>query len=261
MAKWVLALTFLVLAGCGGSSGDPANGGQKKAQVKEITVFAAASLTDVVNDLKAALEKSGEYNVKASFGATSDLARQIIEGAPADVFISADQDWMNKVREKGGLDGRDRVIARNTLVCVAPKDGAKASKPTDLKALEFPRLAIADENVPAGKYARAALKFYSVHDEFKSRFVGQKDVRAVLRAVSTGECDAGFVYATDAKADQGVSTLFTFEQKSYPFIVYPAAVCSGSNNKEAARALLEYLLSKEAQTALAARGFGPGETP
>ncbi len=127
--------------------------------VREIKVFAAASLTDVVNDLKAALEKSGEYKVKASFGASSDLARQIIEGAPADVFISADLDWMNKVREKDGLEGKDRVIARNTLVCVAPEGGAKASKPADLKAIDFPRIAIADENVPAGKYARAALNF------------------------------------------------------------------------------------------------------
>ncbi len=86
-------------------------------------------------------------------------------------------------------------------------------------------------------------------------------MRAVLRAVASGECDAGFVYATDVTAERGVRTLFTFDQKSYPFIVCPAAVCAGSADKEAARAFLEYLLGKEAQAAFAARGFGPGETP
>lgn len=224
-------------------------------------MFAAASLIDVVNDVKASLEKSGEYKVKTSFGATSDLARQIMEGAPADVFISADLEWMNKVRENDGLDGKDRIIARNTLVCVAPQGGPKAAKPADLKAADFPRIAIADENVPVGKYARAALKFDSLYDGLKSRFIGQKDVRAVLRAVSKGEVDAGFVYATDAAADVNVRTLFAFEQKSYPPIAYSAAVCAGSKNKQAALALLEYLLGKEAQAALAKRGFGPGETP
>ncbi|CAG0982251.1 partial Molybdate-binding protein ModA, partial [Gammaproteobacteria bacterium] len=116
-------------------------------------------------------------------------------------------------------------------------------------------------NVPAGKYARAALRFYGMHDDLKPRFVGQKDVRAVLRAVATSECDAGFVYATDARADKSVRTLFAFEQKSYPFVVYPAALCAGSINKEAARAFLQYLLGKESQAAFAARGFSPGEAP
>lgn len=248
-----------VVAGCG--SGTTAGNSENKPEVREITVFAASSLTDVVNELKSSLEKSGEFRVKASFGASSDLARQIMEGAPADVFISADLDWMNKLREKDGIDGKDLVIARNALVCIGPEGGAKAAKPADLQSVDFKRIAIADENVPAGKYARAALKFYSLHDQLKARFVGQKDVRAVLRAVSAGECDAGIVYATDAKADTGVRTLFAFEQKSYPFVVYPAAVCAGSRNKQAARAFLEYLAGKKAQAILAARGFGPGEAP
>jgi molybdate transport system substrate-binding protein len=260
MPKWFLLLGVLLLAACTETPSPPENS-KRKASVKEVTVFAAASLTDVVSDLKAALERSGEFKVKASFGATSDLARQIIEGAPADVFIAADLDWMNTLRQRDALDGKDRVVARNTLVCVARAEGANASKPSELNSSQFQRIAIADEHVPAGKYARTALKFYGVHDKLKGRFVGQKDVRAVVQAVSSGECDAGIVYATDAKAGKDIRTLFAFEQKSYPFVVYPAAVCAGSTNKEAARAFLEYLSGKEAKAAFAARGFGPGETP
>ncbi len=251
----------MLFASAACSGGTPAANGPGATAAQEINVFAAASLIDVVNDMKAALEKSGEFKVRASFGATSDLARQILEGATCDVFIAADLAWMNKLRESDGLDGKDRIIARNTLVCVAPKGGANATQPAELKSAGFKRIALADENVPAGKYARAALKFYAMHDELKPRFIGQKDVRAVLRAVATGESDAGLVYATDAAADFNVRTLFTFEQKSYPPIVYPAAVCAGSKNKEAARAFLEYLLGKQAQAALAKRGFGPGEAP
>lgn len=259
IGRWACALSLLILAAC--TSCTPPQTGAAGSGTKEITLFAAASLTDVVNDLKTLLDQSGEFKIKASFGATSDLARQIHEGAPCDVFIAADLNWIPRLREQQALDGKDCIIARNTLVCIAPATGATASQLAELRHPEFARIAIAGESVPAGRYARSALRFYGLHDDLKNRFVGQKDVRAALRAVAAGECEAGFVYATDAKAEADVRTLFTFEQKSYPPIAYAAAVCAGSKNKQAARAFLEYLLGKQAQAALARRGFGPGETP
>ena len=263
----LLSVLMLLAAACGGNTTvDGANasaeGGGGYTTAVEVRVFAAASLTDAVNELKRDLERRGELKVKTSFGASSDLARQILEGAPCDIFISADQAWMDKVKEKDGIEGASKIMARNRLVCIARADSPlKAAKPEDLQDESFGKLAIADENVPAGKYARAALTYYKVIEKLKPRFVGQKDVRAVLKAVSMGELGAGFVYSTDAKIDRGVKVLFQFDAASHPRIVYPIAVCKGGRDKAAAGRFVAYVLGKEGRALLEEYGFEPGDAP
>ena len=255
----VLLLACTIIAGC---TEVPNSGSPCKAASAEVRVFAASSLTDAVNDWKAEFEKSGEFKVKASFGASSDLARQILQGAPCDLFIAASEEWMTKLSDQGALDGKPQVIARNVLVCVAPKDGSVVA--TDVHGLRAPglmRLAIADENVPAGKYARQALKHAGVLDAIRGHFVGQKDVRAVLSSVACGECDAGFVYATDAQSSPDVRELFRFPLTSHAPIVYPAALCKESSNAPAARKLLDYISGSQGQAALKQRGFIAGDAP
>ncbi len=226
-----------------------------------LRVFAAASLTEVVE----ALAKSFDGGpVLMSFGASSDLARQIKDGAPADVFISASAEWINFLSEAHAIAGAPVVVARNALVCVAPEGSALAgsgSRPgvADPRALleriaKDDVVAIADQGVPAGEYVRAALEKLGLAKAFESRLVGQKDVRAVLHAVEQGEVAAGFVYATDTKLAK-LETLFAFDPATHPAIEYHAVVLQQSTNSELARRFLAYLASDVARARLSAAGF------
>lgn len=222
-----------------------------------LRVFAAASLTDVVSALAARFE---DASVEASFGASSVLARQIRDGAPADVFLSASPAWMEFLADARALAGESVVLARNRLVAVAPRGGPLAARGVaDARALlgalgPAERVAIADEGVPAGEYARAALRQQGLWDDARGRFVGQKDVRAVLHAVETGALPAGFVYATDAAAGD-VAVLFAFDPAILPPIEYRAAVLRGAPRPAAARRFLDFLQGPAARRVLADAGF------
>ena len=231
---------------------------------QRLRVAAAASLTEVVEALARAFEVEREgARVELSFGASSDLARQIRDGAPADVFISASPEWVDFLRESGALAGEPVRVARNALVCVAKKRSpvalAGARDPRALLAgLEDGDLvAIADAGVPAGEYARAALAKLGLGAAFEPRLVGQKDVRAVLHAVEQGEVAAGFVYATDAKVAR-VETLFAFDPVTHPPIEYQAVVIRNADspgNADAARRFVDFLVSEPARARLSAAGF------
>jgi molybdate transport system substrate-binding protein len=198
--------------------------------------------------------------VVPSFGASSELARQIADGAPADVFVSASPEWVDFLRKAEALDGEAIVLARNQLVAIAAPGSALATQGAhDPKALlarlgEEDRVAIADEGVPAGEYARKALAKLGLLDAYRSRLVGQKDVRAVLRAVEQGELPAGFVYATDARLT-AAPRLFAFDPAAHPPIEYHAAALRGAASPGAARRFLVFLGSQEAREMLAAAGF------
>ncbi|MBK7949296.1 MAG: molybdate ABC transporter substrate-binding protein [Deltaproteobacteria bacterium] len=206
------------------------------AHAEPLRVLAAASLTEVVEAL-AARFPDGE--ILASFGASSDLARQIKDGAPADVFLSASPEWVDFLREANAVDGEPVLVARNALVCIAP-EGSPLARAAKNAASASPRVsdprtllarieagdeivAVADAGVPAGDYARKALAKLGLAEAFEPRFVGQKDVRAVLHAVEQGEVAAGFVYATDARIAR-VETLFVFDPATHPRIEYLAAI-------------------------------------
>jgi molybdate transport system substrate-binding protein len=226
-------------------------------QPPPLRVFAAASLTEVVEGLA---ERYGGARVKPSFGSSSALARQIRDGAPADVFLSANPDWIDFLREAGAIAGEPIALARNRLICIASRGGPLAGRgvadPRALLAAVGPdgRVAIADEGVPAGEYARAALAHLGLLDAFLPHLVGQQDVRAVLHAVEQGELPAGFVYATDAKV-AAVETLFSFDPTTHPPIEYQAAAVRGARNPEEARRFLDYLRSETARSLLTNAGF------
>jgi molybdate transport system substrate-binding protein len=227
------------------------------AEPEKLRVLAAASLTEVVEALAKGFP---DARVETVFGASSELARQIRDGAPADVFVSASPDWVDYLREAGAVAGQPIVIARNRLVCIASKKNAVSvwapREPRALLAQLAPddRVAIADEGVPAGEYTRAALRSLGLADEFAPRLVGQKDVRAVLHAVESDELPAGFVYATDAKTAD-VAVLFGFDPLTHPPIEYQAAALRGSARPGDARRFLDHLRGESARALLAGAGF------
>jgi molybdate transport system substrate-binding protein len=198
--------------------------------------------------------------VVASFGASSELARQIRDGAPADVFVSASPEWIDYLREAGALEGEPPLLARNRLVCIAPRASPLAARgagdPRALLQALAPedRVAIADAGVPAGAYARQALDHLGLLEVYGPRLVGQKDVRAVLHAVERGELPAGFVYATDARV-ASVERLFGFDPASHPPIEYRAAALRGAANPSQARRFVAWLRSEAARALLADAGF------
>jgi molybdate transport system substrate-binding protein len=222
-----------------------------------VRVLAAASLTEVVEGLAKAFEGA---RVVPSFGASSDLARQIADGAPADVFLSASPEWIDFLEQARALDGPAVVIARNRLVCVAPQGSPLAAggarDPAGLLAhlAKGDLVAIADAGVPAGEYARRALAHAKLLEAYAPRLVGQKDVRAVLHAVESGEAAAGFVYATDARV-AAVVRLFVVDPGSHPPIEYRAAALRGAARPAEARRFVAFLGSETARGLLAGAGF------
>ncbi len=199
IARQIAVWAALLLASCG--SGDEDG----------LVVYAAASLTDVAEKLV-----GGEGRV--AVGASSALARQILEGAPADVFVSASNHWVDVVAGAGWAAGEPRVLARNRLVCIAATDSALVGVlPGDLAAALPPdaRVAIADEGVPAGEYVRQSLAATGDLAALRPRLVGQADVRGVLAAVAGGHVDAGFVYRTDALASDRVVVLFELDPTTH----------------------------------------------
>jgi len=226
------------------------------AQAQSLTVFAAASLKNALDEV-AALHK-GEKPV-ISYGASSALAKQIENGAPADVFISADLDWMNYVEKKGLVaPGTRKNLLGNRLVLVAPaKQPAKlqiAPGFTIGRALGDGRLALADPQfVPAGKYARAAFEKLGVWNQVAERVAAAENVRAALALVARGEAPLGVVYQTDANAEPGVMVAGVFPADSHPPIVYPVAALKGA--KSGAAPFLQLLGSPAARAIFEKHGF------
>ncbi|MSQ00867.1 MAG: molybdate ABC transporter substrate-binding protein [Myxococcales bacterium] len=224
-----------------------------------VLVLAASSLTETLPAIARKWTAQGHARVEFSFDASSRLARQIEQGAPADAFVSADRGWMDELQAKGLVDpATRRDLAGNTLVAVLPA----ASPLRVTTAVEFAspairRLGLAAENVPAGRYARASLRWLGVWPQVAERVLTGDSVRTVLGWVASGEADAGVVYATDARIEPRVRTAFAFPHGSHPAIVYPAAVVQGATHREDAAAFLTYCQSTEARSIFAAAGFLP----
>ena len=230
-----------------------------RAQDDATLVFAAASLK---NALDAAVEdytKTTGKTVTVSYAASSALAKQIEEGAPADIFLSADLDWMNYLQNKNLIATDSRVtLLGNDIVLVAPADSAVSLDIAPgfalADALAGGKLAIAlTASVPAGKYGKAALESLGVWDSVAGSVAEAENVRAALALVSTGEAALGIVYTTDAKADKSVKVVDTFPADSHPPILYPVALTATA--KPAARDFLTYLTSPGAKPIFEAQGF------
>ncbi|MFM9861760.1 molybdate ABC transporter substrate-binding protein [Pseudoxanthobacter sp. M-2] len=224
-----------------------------------IVVFAAASLKGALDGAVALYEAEGGAPVTVSYAGSSALARQIESGAPADVFISADLDWMKYLAGKSLVRaGTERRLLGNRLVLIAPKDGARAVEIGPgfalAAALGDGRLVLCDLAVPCGKYGKAALEGLGVWGSVEGRIAFAENVRAALAFVSRGEAPYGIVYATDAAADPAVAVVGTFPEDSHPPIVYPVAVTAESQNPAAA-AFVEFLATPKAGAVFEKAGF------
>lgn len=222
IATWAIALLLAIL-------GIVANADDK------VTVFAAASLTNAMTDISVQYEKEKATKITHSFAASSTLAKQIENGAPADIFISADTKWMNYLQDKKLINVASRKeFLGNKLVLIAPKGhgfNVKLEKSFDFSKAFDGRLCTGDiESVPAGIYAKESLTYLNWWDGIKTRIVGAQDVRGALAFVERGECGAGIVYETDAKVSNKVEIITTFPEESHKPIVYPMAFVANAKN-------------------------------
>jgi len=248
----LIAGAFLLL---GSATAQPAAG---QAAPGQITVAAAISMKDVLEALgKRFSERPSAPQVNFDFGASGILQKQIEEGAPVDLFISAAPAQMNALEAKGLLlAGTRRDIAGNRLVLVVPAGVATVKQAADLKKPEVHAIAIGEpRSVPAGQYAAEALRNLGLFSALESKFVYAQDVRAVLTYVAGRDADAGFVYETDAKSTEKVSIAAPLPASSYTPVVYPAAVIRNSQNAAGARAFLDFLSSADAREIFQHFGF------
>ena len=223
-------------------------------------VFAAASLKNALDAVNAAWTGETGKSAVISYAASSALAKQIEAGAPADVFFSADLDWMDHLAEKGLIKaGTRQELLGNAIVLIAPKGRAAKTEIVPgfpLKdLLSGGKLAMAAvASVPAGKYGKASLESLGVWDSVKADVAEAENVRAALLLVSRGEAPLGIVYATDAAADAGVEVVGTFPAASHPPIVYPVAETAEGRHPDAA-ALVAFLSGPRAKALFEREGF------
>jgi molybdate transport system substrate-binding protein len=246
----VLALALALLA-CPAPAQEP----------RPVLFFAAASLQTSLNAIAADWTRETGKRVTFSYAASSALARQIEQGAPADLFASADLDWMDWAQQRGLIDaGTRRALLGNTLVLIEPADRPATNLTIApgfplAAAIGEQRLATGNpQSVPVGRYAQAALTALGVWGEVAPRLAGTENVRAALALVARGEARFGIVYATDARTEPRVRVVGTFPAASHPPIVYPFAVTATSTNPDA-RAFLDYLRSPAALRIVEAEGF------
>lgn len=231
-----------------------------RAGAEEVTVFAAASLANAMAEIETRFEAAGDRDVTVSLAGSSALARQILAGAPADIFVSANPGWMDEVEAAGLVEAGTRVdLLGNALVLVAHGDdaaGVEIGPGTDLAGLLGEgRLAMAlVDAVPAGIYGRAALEALGLWDGVEGRVAQSDNVRTALRLVAAGEAPYGIVYATDAVAEDGVSVVGTFPSGTHPPIVYPAADLA-TRDTAAEAEFMDFLQGPEARAAFERQGF------
>jgi molybdate transport system substrate-binding protein len=228
---------------------------------EQITVFAAASLKNAIDDANAAFTKATGVKVTASYAASSALAKQVEQGAPADIFISADLQWMDYVGERKLIKPDTRVnLLGNRLVLIAPADSKITSMTIGqgfdiAKLAGSGRIAVADVNaVPAGRYAKAALEKLGAWAAAEPKLAQAENVRATLAFVARDETPIGIVYETDAKAEPKVKIIGGFPDSSYPPVTYPAAA-TAATTKQSVPQYLHFLRSPAAKAIFEKYGF------
>jgi len=244
--KWLaIPITSLILISPGLACAD------------EILVSAAASLTDVLKEIAAGYQAKSKHTVRFNFGPSNGLARQIEEGAPADIFFSADLLQMYNLDKKGRLEqGTRKNLLSNQLVIVAPADSKLAlSSPRNLLKPDVKRIALAEPSVPVSVYTTKYLTEEGLWDQVKPKIIPVQDVRATLASVESGNVDAGFVYKTDAAISKKVKIVYEVPIDKGPKITYPAAVIKESKHKDAARDFMNYLGSPAAKAVFQKYGF------
>jgi molybdate transport system substrate-binding protein len=226
----------------------------------DLNVFAAASLSDALKELAPAYEARSGDKLRFNLGASSLLARQIKEGAPADVFFSADEAKMNDLAKAGliAVETRRSLLSNTLVIVVHIEKGAAVNSPADLASDAVRRLALAEPlTVPAGIYAREYLQRAGLWDQVRGKVVPLENVRACLSMVESGNVDAGIVYRTDALISKKVRIAYEVAFADGPKIAYPLAVTRETKQPEAARRLAAFLASAEARAVFAKYGFLP----
>jgi molybdate transport system substrate-binding protein len=227
---------------------------------REVLIFAAASLQTALDDIATQYQRETGKHVSISFAASSTLAKQIENGAPAGIFISADSDWMDYLAMRNLIQPATRKnLLGNELVLIAPKDSAAQLKIEPsfplAQALAGGKLAMADTAaVPAGKYGKAALEKLGVWSSVSGQIVQAENARAALALVARKEAPLGIVYRTDAAAEPNVKIIGTFPEETHPPIIYPIALTAASNNPDAT-AFLAYVESSKAWQLFEKQGF------
>lgn len=250
--KWIQKFFFIIPVFLGLVSA------QTSARADEILVSAAASLTDVLKEISTAYQSKSLHKVNFTFGPSSTLSRQIEEGAPADIFFSADMPQMDTLDKNGRLEpGTRKNLLSNQLVIIVPEDSKVAiSSPKDLLKAEVKKIALAEPtSVPVGVYSSKYLADEGLWDQVKPKVVPVQDVRATLAAVESGNVEAGFVYKTDAAVSKKVKIVFQVPIDKGPRITYPVAIVKESKRKDAARDFMNYVRSPAAKDAFKKYGF------
>ena len=251
MKKLTKISTALLIAGLGFSF----------AASAKVTVFAAASMTDALQQVAKDYAKQNPKNeIVFSFASSSTLAKQVEEGAPADIFVSASNKWMKYLSEKDlTVKETEKVLVGNDLVLIAPVKSAVNSvdiaKGEWINALKDSYLSVGDPaHVPAGQYAEEALTKLNLWDKVQDRLARAKDVRGALALVERAEAPYGIVYSTDAKVSQQVKTVAVFPADSHKPVVYPVSILKDHDNTDS-RDFLKYLESDAAKKVLVGYGF------
>lgn len=228
------------------------------AVAANLRVSAASSLTDAMHDIARLYEAASHDTLLFDFGASSTLARQIAEGAPSDVFFSADELKMDQLQQRGFIiKASRRSILSNTLVIIVPSDSnLKINAPADLADSAISNIAVAEpQSVPAGIYAKEYLRAQHVWDRIKDKIIPTENVRAALAAVESGNVQTGIVYRTDALISRAVRIAFEVPASEGPKISYPVAIVGDSKQKAAAQKFIDYLQSPPAREVFRKYGF------
>ncbi|MGG1942936.1 molybdate ABC transporter substrate-binding protein [Paenibacillus polymyxa] len=262
---------MLLLAGCGAGQQSASSGssavqnevsGQdssKKTETVELTISAAASLTDALKEIQTLYESSHKgIQLNFNFGGSGALEKQIEQGAPSDLFLSASKKNMKSLVDQHLIESnKQKTWLTNELVAVIPADGTTSiTSVKDLMQKEVKKVAIGiPESVPAGKYAQEALTNVKLWDVLQDKLVQAKDVRQVLQYVETGNADVGFVYKTDALTSQKAKIAFEVDSKTYSTVEYPIGIIKASKHIQEAESFYEYLQSQESLNIMAKYGF------
>jgi molybdate transport system substrate-binding protein len=254
-------LALLLLASFEGRH--QAGAGASEAAKQELTVSAAVSLKDVLDEI-AQLYRVQKPSVVLRFnlGGSGTLQRQIEQGAPVDVFISASPTEMDSLESKSLLvPGTRKDLARNRIVLIVPNDKTGIAGFQDLAKPEVKLIALGEpQTVPAGKYAQEVLTHLGLYDRLKPKYVLGRDVRQVLTYVATGNTDAGIVYATDAQTSKKVKVVATAPEDSHSPVIYPVAIIKGAKNSGGARDFENFLLGSQARAVFQKYGFTPANS-
>jgi len=253
----LIVLLFTVLVLFNGCSNNGKSSNDDNEEVK-LMVSAAISLSDALDEIKTVYEADHNVSLTFNLGSSGKMAQQIQQGAPSDMFISANQDWMDRLEDEGEIDTDTRIdLTGNTIVIITGKNSNNDIQSfSDIPELDLDHIAIGNpESVPAGKYTEQALRNLDMWDSLEDDFIMAKDVRQVLTYVETGNADIGFVYESDALSSASVTIATEVGDDMHDPIIYPGAIVKDSNHKDEAQKFLDYLLTDEAQDILIKHGF------